>query len=68
MRCHRALDKPSFPGRIFVRQVVDAARASGLEVAGVEITHSGSVRTFGPGAFAAGPADEFERLEAEGKL
>lgn len=63
-----APDLPCFPGRVFVRRVVDAARAAGIDVVGVEVTNSGSVRTFGAGALAVGPADEFERLEAEGKL
>ncbi len=57
-----------FPGKTAIRQLMEVAKSCGLDVAGVELSPDGSIRVFEARAVPAAPADEFDRLVAEGKI
>ena len=64
MGAHSAL----YPGKVAIRHAVEAAQACGLDVAGVEVSPNGTIRIMDARAMPKPPADEFERLEAQGLL
>jgi hypothetical protein len=57
-----------YPGKVAIRHVVEAAKACGIDVAGIEVSPDGSIRAIDARLAPSRPLDEFERLEAEGKL
>jgi len=36
--------KPSYPGKVAIRHVVEAAKSLGIDVAGIEVTPDGTIR------------------------
>jgi hypothetical protein len=58
----------SYPGKVAIRHLVEAAKAAGLDVAGIEVSPTGTIRIMDARAMPKLPIDEFERLEAQGIL
>jgi len=59
---------PIYPGKVAIRHAVEAARACGLDVAGLEVSPDGRIRVMDARVMPRQPADEFERLEARGLI
>jgi hypothetical protein len=60
--------KPSYPGKVAIRHAIQAAKANGLDVAGIEVAPDGTIRILEARAMPEKQPDLFERLEAEGRL
>lgn len=61
----------AYPGKVAIRQVVQAARDLGIDVAGFEVTLDGTIRVIDARAMptkAAAPQSLFDQLEAAGKI
>jgi hypothetical protein len=57
-----------YPRKLEIERVVSAARASGVDVAEVEVGPDGTIRVIEARSMSPAPASEFDRLEAEGRL
>jgi hypothetical protein len=60
--------KRAYPGKVAIRHVIEAARACGVDVAGVEVSPDGTIRVVEARTLPERPKDEFEAWEAQGKL
>jgi hypothetical protein len=60
--------RSSYPGKVAIRHVVEAARASGLDVAGLEVAPDGTIRILEARAMPQQPKSLFEELDAAGRL
>lgn len=61
----------AYPGKVAIRQVVEAARAVGIDVAGIEVTLDGTIRAIEARAIPQTPdrpQSLYDQLKAEGKL
>ena len=58
----------SYPGKVAIRHVVEAAKACGLDVAGVEVNPDGTIRVVEARAMPSGPESLFDQLERQGKI
>lgn len=61
----------AYPGKVAIRQVVEAARSVGIDVAGIEVTLDGTIRAIEARAIPKTPDKPqslFDQLEAEGKI
>lgn len=64
-----ARTKSPYPRRSHVKQVVETARAIGIDVAGIEVSPSGIVKVIDARAIAAAPANDlFAEWDAKGLL
>lgn len=52
-----------YPGKVAIRRAMEAARANGIDVGGVEVSPDGSIRIIDMRAIPKQPVDEFERWE-----
>ena len=64
----RAFAKQAYPGKVAIRHVIEAAKACGLDVAGVEVAPDGTIRAMEARAMPQQSEDLFDQLEREGKL
>lgn len=60
--------QPVYPGKVAIRHAVEAAKACGLDVGGLEVCPDGTIRIMDARAMPKLPADEFERLQAAGLI
>lgn len=60
--------RSSYPGKIAIRHAVQAARDSGLDVAGIELSADGTIRLEEARALPKPAETLFDKLEAAGKL
>lgn len=58
----------AYPGKVAIRHAVEAAKACGLDVAGLEVSPDGRIKILDARTIPAQPVDEFERLEAKGLI
>ena len=61
----------AYPGKVAIRNVVEAARSLGLDVAGIEVTLDGTIRAIEARALPQNPDKPqslFDQLEAQGKI
>jgi len=57
-----------YPGKVAIRHVVEAAKAAGLDVGGIEVSPDGTIRVL-EGRNIPKPAESlFDQLEAAGKI
>ena len=65
-------ESSKYPGRVAIRRAVEAARAVGMHVGGIQISPlhlGGAIELIDASVIAANnPTDEFERWDAAGKL
>ncbi len=52
-----------YPGKVALRQAIDAAKACGVDVGAVEVSPDGSIRIIDKAAVPKAPVDEFARWE-----
>lgn len=59
----------SYPRKVEITRTVEAAKACGIDVAGIEVSPDGSIKilVLGPG-LAATPETEFDYWDKSGKL
>lgn len=57
-----------YPKKFEITRVVAAARAAGLDVAGIEVSPDGSIKIIEARAMPAKAMTEFERMEAAGLI
>lgn len=57
-----------YPSDQRIKKVVEAARACGLDVAGVKVSPQGDVEVFETRAIPKSPESEFDRAEREGLI
>lgn len=57
-----------YPGKVAIRHVVEAARASGIDVVGVEISPDGRIRVFDARVDPQKPPNLYDELERKGRL
>lgn len=58
----------AYPGKVAIRHVIEAARACGLDPAGVEVSADGTIRVVEARALPAEKPGLFEELERQGKI
>jgi glutathione synthase/RimK-type ligase-like ATP-grasp enzyme len=69
MNAHaRVRGKPVYPGKVAIRHAVEAAKACGLDVVGIDISPDGTIRILDRSAIPDKPKDEFEEWLQAGKL
>lgn len=64
----KAKSKVAYPGKVPIRHAVEAARALGVDIGGIEISANGTIRVLDRGIVATQPKDEFEQWLQTGKL
>lgn len=64
----RRQQRRDYPGKVAIRHAVEAAKACGLDVAGIEVNPDGSIRVVEARALPAEKPGLFEQLEAQGKI
>jgi hypothetical protein len=64
----KAKSKAAYPGKVPIRHAVEAARALGVDIGGIEISASGTIRVLDRGMAASQPKDEFEQWLQAGRL
>ena len=57
-----------YPSKAAIDKTIAAARAAGLDIAGIEVGRDGTIRLFEARAIPKNNMAEFERLEAQGLL
>ncbi len=57
--------KPAYAGKSAIRRVVQAARESGIDVAGIEVPPDGRIRVFGASELQGPAFDEVNPWDAE---
>lgn len=57
----KAKSKAAYPGKVPIRHAVEAARALGVDIGGIEISANGTIRVLDRGIVAPQPQDEFEQ-------
>lgn len=57
----------SYPRKVEITRAIEAAKACGLEVGGVEVSRDGCIKVLGPGP-ASSPQSEFDEWEKAGRL
>lgn len=57
-----------YPSKAAIDKTIAAARAAGLDIAGIEVGRDGTIRLVEARAIPKKNMDEFERLEAQGLL
>ena len=57
----------SYPRKAEIARAVEAAKACGIDVAGIEVSRDGSIKVLGPGS-ASPPRSEFEEWDKAGRL
>jgi hypothetical protein len=60
------LTAKAYPGKVAIRHVIDAARACGLDPAGVEVSPDGTIRVLE--ARVQQSTSLFDQLEKQGKI
>lgn len=65
---HPARPKPAYPGKVAIRHAIEAARACGLDVAGIEVAPDGTIRIVEARALPRAAESEFERMERMGLI
>lgn len=68
MNAQASIAKPAYPGKVAIRHAIEAARAGGLDVAGVEVAPDGTIRILEARAMPTEPTSLFDELKAAGKL
>lgn len=64
-------EKPSrsrYPGRVAIRHAVETARALGIDVAGFEVSPSGTIRILDARTMPQQPVTLYDQLKASGQL
>lgn len=57
-----------YPGKVAIRHAIEAARACGLDVAGLEIAADGTIRIMEARAVPQKPDTLYDQLKAAGQL
>jgi hypothetical protein len=57
----------SYPRKAEIARAVEAAKACGIDVAGIEVSRDGCIKVLGP-ASAPSPLTEFDKWEKAGRL
>lgn len=60
--------RAAYPGKVAIRHVVEAAKAAGLDVAGIEVSADGSIRIMEARAVPSPATSEFDKWNAAGLL
>lgn len=60
--------RPTYAGKVAIRHAIEAAKAVGIDVAGIELSPDGHIRITEARAAPIAPGSLFDRLEAAGKL
>lgn len=63
-----AAQQRTYPRQVEIARAVRAARASGIDVGSFEVCTDGTIRIIRARSMAVNSDDEFDRLQAEGKL
>lgn len=69
MNAHAAFPrKPAYPGKVAIRHAVEAARACGIDVGGVEVAPDGTIRVLRADAMPTKEQSLFDQLDRAGQL
>jgi hypothetical protein len=66
MNAPARLSRPGYAGKVAIRHLIEAARAAGLDPAGIEALPDGTIRVVEARAMPKGTL--FDELERSGKL
>lgn len=68
MTAPAGIPKAAYPTEAVINRTVKAARAAGLDPAGIEVLRDGTIRIVEARAMPSQHGDLFEQLEKEGRL
>jgi hypothetical protein len=68
MNAPARIEKAGYPGKVAIRHAVEAAKACGIDVAGLEVSPDGTIRIMEARAVPTKPESLYDKLKREGQL